>query len=102
MSSEVLESCLTSSELIGYPNRHRREKSAASQNRLIADIPRHSFERLLDLLQPRSKLYQLSILPNFRGLKTMTATLTQNVSQEPGSAFKRPIAALDAGNRTTQ
>lgn len=32
----------------------------------------------------------------------MTATLTQNVKQEPGSAFKRPIAALDAGNRTTQ
>ena len=32
----------------------------------------------------------------------MTATLTQNVNQEPVSAFKRPIAALDAGNRTTQ
>ncbi len=32
----------------------------------------------------------------------MTAIMTQNVSQEPGSAFKRPIAALDAGNRTTQ
>ncbi len=32
----------------------------------------------------------------------MTATMTQNVNQEPGSAFKRPIAALDAGNRTTQ
>jgi hypothetical protein len=32
----------------------------------------------------------------------MTAIMTQNVSEEPGSAFKRPIAALDAGNRTTQ
>jgi hypothetical protein len=32
----------------------------------------------------------------------MTAILTQNVTEEPGSAFKRPIAALDAGNRTTQ
>lgn len=32
----------------------------------------------------------------------MTATMTQNVSEEPGIAFKRPIAALDAGNRTTQ
>ena len=32
----------------------------------------------------------------------MTAIVTQNVSEEPGSAFKRPIAALDAGNRTTQ
>jgi hypothetical protein len=32
----------------------------------------------------------------------MTAIMTQNVSEPPGSAFKRPIAALDAGNRTTQ
>jgi hypothetical protein len=32
----------------------------------------------------------------------MTATLTEHVSQEPGIAFKRPLAALDAGNRTTQ
>lgn len=32
----------------------------------------------------------------------MTATMTQSVSQEPGTAFRRPIAALDAGNRTTQ
>jgi len=32
----------------------------------------------------------------------MTATLTEHVNQEPVSAFKRPIAALDAGNRTTQ
>jgi len=32
----------------------------------------------------------------------MTAILTEHVSQEPGSIFKRPIAALDAGNRTTQ
>ena len=32
----------------------------------------------------------------------MTATMTSYVSEEPGSAFKRPIAALDAGNRTTQ
>ena len=32
----------------------------------------------------------------------MTATMTQNVSESPGSAFKRPITALDAGNRTTQ
>ncbi|MEG3876689.1 hypothetical protein QT972_04790 [Microcoleus sp. herbarium7] len=32
----------------------------------------------------------------------MTATLTENVTPEPGTAFKRPLAALDAGNRTTQ
>jgi hypothetical protein len=32
----------------------------------------------------------------------MTATLTQNVTNAPMPAIKRPIAALDAGNRTTQ
>ena len=32
----------------------------------------------------------------------MTATLTEHVHTEPGIAFKRPIAALDAGNRSTQ
>lgn len=32
----------------------------------------------------------------------MTATLTEHVHIEPGTAFKRPIAALDAGNRSTQ
>jgi hypothetical protein len=32
----------------------------------------------------------------------MTATMTQNVSQSPTPAIKRPIAVLDAGNRTTQ
>ena len=32
----------------------------------------------------------------------MTATLTQNVMNAPTSPVKRPIAALDAGNRTTQ
>lgn len=32
----------------------------------------------------------------------MTAILTEHVTSEPGSAFKRPIAALDAGNRSTQ
>jgi hypothetical protein len=32
----------------------------------------------------------------------MTATLTQNVINAPTSPVKRPIAALDAGNRTTQ
>ena len=32
----------------------------------------------------------------------MTATLTQNVINAPTPPVKRPIAALDAGNRTTQ
>jgi hypothetical protein len=32
----------------------------------------------------------------------MTATMTQNVTNPPMPAIKRPIAALDAGNRTTQ
>ncbi len=32
----------------------------------------------------------------------MTATMTQNVTNAPMPAIKRPIAALDAGNRTTQ
>jgi hypothetical protein len=41
-------------------------------------------------------------LTQLQRTKNMTATLTHNVSQEPGSAFKRPIAALDAGNRTTK
>lgn len=32
----------------------------------------------------------------------MTATLTEHVAKETGNGFKRPIVALDAGNRTTQ
>lgn len=32
----------------------------------------------------------------------MTAALTQSVTNEPNPALRRPIAALDAGNRTTQ
>jgi hypothetical protein len=32
----------------------------------------------------------------------MTANMTQNVTNPPMPAIKRPIAALDAGNRTTQ
>jgi hypothetical protein len=73
-----------------------------AKNQADADMSRHSFERLLKPLQPCSRLERTSISPTLKGLKLMTATLTHNVTQEPGSAFKRPTAALDAGNRTTQ
>jgi hypothetical protein len=48
------------------------------------------------------KLSQTRLSTTFNGLNQMTAILTNPVTEEPGTSFKRPIAALDAGNRSTQ